>query len=94
MAWAQFDSWGHVAGSLGAIRAMCRAWQAFKLFWPWAYFPQHPRGWCLRIPYPGVRTEDLDANRVFLLVDGTRAFPYFCTELRATTLPPSSSPAP
>ena len=31
----------------------------FKLFWPWAYlrhipvFPQHPRGWCFRIP-PGI----------------------------------------
>ena len=28
--WAQFDRWGHVAGGLGAIRAVCRAWQAFK----------------------------------------------------------------
>ena len=55
--WAQFGPWGHVSGGLGAIRAVCRAWQAF-------YFalgtitanprvPQHPRGWCFRIP-PGL----------------------------------------
>ena len=25
---AQFDRWGHVAEGLGAIRAVCRAWQA------------------------------------------------------------------
>ena len=29
MGWAQFDRWGHVAGGLGAIRAVCREWQAF-----------------------------------------------------------------
>ena len=27
--WAQFARRGHVAGGLGAIRAVCRAWQAF-----------------------------------------------------------------
>ena len=27
--WAQFDRRAHVAGGLGAIRAVCRAWQAF-----------------------------------------------------------------
>ena len=30
--WAQSDRWGHVAGGLGAIRAVCRAWQAFETF--------------------------------------------------------------
>ena len=46
--WAQFDRGGHVAGGLGAIRAVCRPWQAFKLFWSRAHlnkisgFP-HPR---------------------------------------------------
>ena len=32
MGWAQLDPCGHVAGGLGAIRAVCRAWQAFKTF--------------------------------------------------------------
>ena len=32
MRWAQFDRWGHVAGGLGAIRAVCRAWQALIYF--------------------------------------------------------------
>ena len=32
MEWAQFDRRGHDAGGLGAIRAMCRTWQAFKTF--------------------------------------------------------------
>ena len=49
-------------------------------------------GFC--IPYPCVRTEDLDANRGFLLVEGTRSFPNFCTEHNATILTTSSSPAP
>ena len=26
---AQFDRWGHVAGGLGAIRAVCRAWKVY-----------------------------------------------------------------
>ena len=30
MGWAQFDRRGHDAGVLGAIRAVSRAWQAFK----------------------------------------------------------------
>ena len=30
--WAQFDRRGPVAGGLGAIRAVCRAWQAFQTF--------------------------------------------------------------
>ena len=30
--WAQFDRRAHVAGDLGAIPAVCRAWQAFKTF--------------------------------------------------------------
>ena len=30
--WAQFDRRAHVAGRLGAIRAVCRAWQAFETF--------------------------------------------------------------
>ena len=30
--WAQFDRWGHVAGALGTIRAVCRAWQALQTF--------------------------------------------------------------
>ena len=29
MWWAQFERWGHVAGGLGAIHSVCRAWQAF-----------------------------------------------------------------
>ena len=29
---AQFDRLGHVAGGLGAIRGVCRAWQAFLTF--------------------------------------------------------------
>ena len=29
MRWGQFDRRGHDAGGLGAIRAVCRAWQAF-----------------------------------------------------------------
>ena len=32
MEWAQFGRWGHGAGGLGAIRAVCRAYQAFKMF--------------------------------------------------------------
>ena len=30
--WAQFGPWGHVARGLGAIRAVCRAWQALFIF--------------------------------------------------------------
>ena len=32
MGWAQFDRRGHVAGGLGAIRGMCRAWRAIYTF--------------------------------------------------------------
>ena len=43
MRWAQFDRWGLVAGGLGVIRAVCRAWQAFfYLFGPLAHL-RHPR---------------------------------------------------
>ena len=67
----------------------------FELVLPWTHlrqipgFPQHPRGLGFRIPYPCV--QDLDANRVFH-VEGTRTFPYLCTEHHVTILPPSSSP--
>ena len=40
--WAQFDPWDHVAGGLGTILAVCRAWQAFFTFWRWAYLEQIP----------------------------------------------------
>ena len=60
MRWAQVDRWGHVAGGLGAIRAVCRAWQAFRTFLalgilkanPWVsatspgmVFPRPPGEW-------------------------------------------------
>ena len=48
--WAQFDRRGHVAGGLGAIRAVCRAWQALNFFWALGLDKAHPRGWCFRIP--------------------------------------------
>ena len=62
MGWAQFDRWGHVAGGLGAIRAVCRAWQAFQTFLALGTlkaipgFPQHPRGLGFCILYPSVST--------------------------------------
>ena len=41
--WAQFDRRAHVAGGLGAIRAVCRAWQAFQTFLPLSTLEANPR---------------------------------------------------
>ena len=41
--WAQFDRRAHVAGSLGPIRAVCRAWQAFKTFLALGTYKANPR---------------------------------------------------
>ena len=79
MGWAQFDRRAHVAGGLGAIRAVCRAWQAFLIVLALGTleanpgFPQHLRGLGFCIPYPRIRTQNLDANRVFLV-----HVSYFC----------------
>ena len=61
--WAQFDRRAHVAGGLGAILAVCRAWQAFLTLLALGTLKADPRvsatsprglGFC--IPYPRVRT--------------------------------------
>ena len=41
--WAQFDRRGHVARGLGAIRAVCRAWQAFQTFLTFRTLETNPR---------------------------------------------------
>ena len=41
--WAQFDRRAHVAGGLGAIRAVCRAWQAFQTFLALGTLKANPR---------------------------------------------------
>ena len=41
--WAQFDRRSHVAGGLGAIRAVCRAWQTFKSFLALSTLEANPR---------------------------------------------------
>ena len=60
---------------------------------PWTGFRIPP---VIGLPHPlspctNVR---LDANQAFLLVEGTRTFPYFDTEHRDTILPPSRSTGP
>ena len=41
--WAQFDRRAHVAGGLGVIRAVCRAWQAFYSFLALGTLEENPR---------------------------------------------------
>ena len=41
--WAQFDRRAHVARGLGAIRAVCRAWQAFYTFSALGTLEANPR---------------------------------------------------
>ena len=76
--WAQFDRRAHVAGGLGAIRAVCRAWQAFETFLVLGTLKANPRvsatSLGIGLLHPLSPCKDLDANRVFLV-----HFPYFCT---------------
>ena len=41
--WAQFGTWGNIARSLGAIRAVCRAWQTFSNVLALGIFKANPR---------------------------------------------------
>ena len=41
--WARVDRRAHVTGGLGAIRAVCRAWQAFETFLALGTFKINPR---------------------------------------------------
>ena len=78
MGWAQFDRPAHVAGGLGAIRAICRAWQAFYTCFALGTLEANPRvsatspgfGFLHPLSIPVYARKD--ANRVFLLVEGTR----------------------
>ena len=69
--------WGHIARGLGAIRAMCRAWQAFSTFLALGIFKANPRFSAFLIP---VCVRKIWRGSFF-----ARSFPFFCEDRRLQT---------
>ena len=94
MGWAQFDRRGHDAGGLGAIRAVCRAWQAFQTFLALGTLEANPR---VPATSPGIGfLHSLSpCTHVGLgCKPGFSAYRGYRYISLATILPPSSSPGP
>ena len=99
MGWAQFDRRGHVAGGLGAILAVCRAWQAFSTFLALGTLKANFRvsatspGFGFLHPLSPCTHVRFGCKPIFFARRGytLSLLPIFA---QGTFLPPSSSPAP
>ena len=98
--WAQLDRRGHVAGGLGAIRAVCRAWQAFETFLALGTLQANPRisatspGFGFLHPLSPCTHVRFGCKPGFSARRGYTHISLFFADHDATILPTSSSLAP